>query len=77
MKEIKVLGPGCAKCSALYEKVKEIADATGLEYNLEKITDMNEIISFGVMITPGLVVDGQVVASGKVPKDNDIKKMIQ
>ena len=76
MKKIQVLGTGCAKCNMLAENVKKIADSMGIEYQLEKVEDITKIIEFGVMMTPGLVVDGVVKASGKVPKDDEIKEMI-
>ncbi len=76
MKNIKVLGTGCAKCDMLYDSVKKIADDMGLEYELEKVQDIMKITEFGVMMTPALVVDGQVKVSGKVPKDDEIKKII-
>lgn len=76
MKKIQVLGTGCAKCNMLAESVKKIADSMGIEYQLEKVEDINKILEFGVMMTPGLVVDGVVKASGKVPKDNEIREMI-
>lgn len=76
MKKIQVLGTGCAKCNMLVDNVKKIADSLGVEYQLEKVEDINKIMEFGVMMTPGLVVDGVVKASGKVPKDDEIKKMI-
>lgn len=76
MKKIQVLGTGCAKCNMLADNVKKVADSMGIEYQLEKVEDINKIMEFGVMMTPGLVVDGVVKASGKVPKDDEIKKMI-
>jgi small redox-active disulfide protein 2 len=76
MKNIKVLGTGCAKCDMLYDSVKKIADGLEIEYELEKISDIMKITEFGVMMTPALVVDGQVKVSGKVPKDDEIKEMI-
>ena len=76
MKNIKVLGTGCAKCDMLYDNVKKIADEMGLEYELDKVKDIMEITAFGVMMTPALVVDGVVKVSGKVPKDNEIKDII-
>ena len=76
MKKIQVLGTGCAKCNMLVDNIKKIADSMGIEYQLEKVEDITKIIEFGVMMTPGLVVDGVVKASGKVPKDDEIKEMI-
>ncbi len=76
MKQLKVLGPGCAKCQELYDLVDEAAKGTGVEYELEKISDINQIMSFGVMFTPALVVDGEVKFSGKVPSVEEISKFI-
>lgn len=76
MKKIQVLGTGCAKCNMLADNVKKIADSMGIEYQLEKVTDIMEIMKFGVMMTPALVIDGEVKASGKVPKDDEIREMI-
>lgn len=76
MKKIQVLGTGCPKCTKLTENVKKIADGLNIEYELEKVSDINEIIQYGVMMTPGLVIDGQVKASGRVPKDEEIKSML-
>ena len=76
MKKIQILGTGCAKCTMLADNVKKIADSLGIEYELEKVEDITKIIEFGVMMTPGLVVDGVVKASGKVPKDDEIKNLL-
>ena len=76
MKKIKILGTGCAKCEKLAGNVKQAAENLGLDYEMEKVTDLNQIMSFGVMTTPGLVVDGQVLLTGKVPAAADIEKLI-
>jgi small redox-active disulfide protein 2 len=73
MKMIQVLGTGCPKCKQLAEIVDSVAQELGLDYKLEKVTEINDIMQFGVMVTPALVVDGQVKASGKVPSVEDIK----
>ncbi|MFN2353399.1 MAG: thioredoxin family protein [Desulfopila sp.] len=75
--EIKVLGPGCPKCSALAENAESVAKEMGLDYEIEKISDLNTIMGFGVFMTPGLVVDGEVKSVGKVPTADEIKKMLQ
>lgn len=64
---IKVLGPGCANCQRLEERTKEAAADLGIEATIEKVTDMAEIVSYGVMKTPGLVIDDRLVMSGRVP----------
>jgi small redox-active disulfide protein 2 len=76
MKEIKILGTGCPKCKKLAELAETAARELNIEYKLEKVTDLNKIMDYGVMITPALVVDGQVKIAGKVPKIDDIKKML-
>jgi len=76
MKKIQILGTGCPKCRKLAENVEAAAKALGLEYELVKVTGINEIIAFGVMMTPALVVDGQVRTVGKVPSIDEIKKLL-
>ncbi len=73
MKKIQVLGGGCSKCIVLAEEVTKAADEMGVEIELEKITDFKQIMSFGIMTTPALVVDGQVKFSGKVLKAEALK----
>ncbi|RKX18489.1 MAG: thioredoxin family protein [Candidatus Zixiibacteriota bacterium] len=77
MKEIKVLGPGCPKCEKLMELTKQAVDELGLGYPVEKVSDIQEIIKYGVAITPALVVDNEVKVMGKVPSVDEIKKMIE
>ena len=74
---IQVLGTGCAKCNALTMATEQAAQALGLPYELEKVTDLQRIMSFGVMTTPALVVDGKVKVAGKVPSLNELKTMLQ
>ncbi|NOQ50986.1 MAG: thioredoxin family protein [Desulfuromonadaceae bacterium] len=76
MKKIQILGTGCAKCEKLAENAKQAADALGLEYEMEKVTDINQIMAFGVMTTPGLAVDGRVLLIGKVASPADIEKLL-
>ena len=76
MKKIQVLGPGCPKCIELAKRTDEAAKASGQEYELEKVSELNKIMSFGVFMTPALVVDGDVKVVGKVPSVEEIKKMI-
>lgn len=66
MKNIKILGPGCAKCEQLKQNTEEAAKKLGIDYELEKVTNMLDISSYGVMMTPALVVDGEVKSVGKV-----------
>jgi len=76
MRKIQILGTGCAKCQKLADNAKHAADNLGIEYEIEKVTDLNQIMKFGVMTTPGLVVDGKVLFAGKVSSPTDIEKMI-
>ncbi|MBE2213592.1 MAG: TM0996/MTH895 family glutaredoxin-like protein [Opitutaceae bacterium] len=76
MKKIQILGTGCRKCAALAETAESAAKALGLQYTLEKVTDLNDIATFGVMFTPALVVDGIVKVAGKVPSLEETKKLI-
>jgi len=74
--KLQILGTGCAKCNALTMTTEKAAQALGLPYELEKVTDLKRIMAFGVMMTPALVVDGKVKVSGKVPSVNEIKAML-
>ena len=74
--KIQILGAGCAKCDALTLAAERAAQSLGLQHELEKVTDLNRIMSFGVMTTPALVVDGKVKVSGKVPSVEEIKKLL-
>ncbi len=67
MKDIKVLGPGCTNCKTTMHLIKAAAAARGAEVKLEKVEDMGEIVRFGVMSTPGVIIDGQVVHEGGIP----------
>jgi len=73
---LQILGTGCPKCKKLAENAEAAAKALGIEYELEKVTDINKIMKFGVMITPALAVDGEVKTAGKVPSVDEIKSMI-
>jgi len=76
MKKIQILGTGCPKCNMLASVVKDAAEEMGIEYELEKVTQINDIMSFGVMVTPALVIDGEVKVTGKVPKVDEMKEML-
>jgi len=73
---IKVLGSGCVKCKKLYANVEVALKESQIEATLEKVEDINRIIDYGVMMTPGLVVDEKVVSVGKVISPKDIIKLI-
>jgi len=77
VKNIQILGPGCPKCRKLAENTEAAAKELGLEYRLEKVTEINDIMKMGVMMTPALVVDGQVKMAGKVPAVDKIKEMLK
>ncbi len=76
MKKIQILGPGCAKCKKLYQVTEEAIKSLGLDCELEKVTDIQQIISLGVVMTPALAVDGEVKVTGKVPSKEDIMGML-
>jgi small redox-active disulfide protein 2 len=76
MKKIEILGPGCQKCRVLYEHTKAAAEQLGLEFTIEKVTDIGAIVSRGILSTPVLVVDGQVKVFGRVPSASQIKEML-
>lgn len=76
MKKLQILGTGCAKCHMLANHAEQAAQALGLDYTIEKVTDIGDIIAFGVMATPALVVDGEVKVSGRVPTADSIKALL-
>lgn len=76
MKKIQILGTGCPKCKKLAENAESAAKELKLEFEVEKVTDISEMMKFGVMVTPALVVDGQVKVVGKVPSAEQIKQML-
>jgi len=76
MKNIKVLGTGCANCKTTMKLIEEIAAATGVPIQLEKVDDIQAIMSHGVMSTPGVVIDGKVVHAGGVPSRDTITRWL-
>jgi small redox-active disulfide protein 2 len=76
MKKLQILGPGCMKCRMLADHTEQAARALGVEYTIEKVTDINDIVSFGIIATPALVVDGEVRVSGRVPTAEAIKTLL-
>lgn len=76
MKKIQILGTGCPKCLKLTENARAAAEALGIEYELEKVSDINEIMNFGVMMTPALALDGEVKAVGKVLSEEEIQDIL-
>jgi small redox-active disulfide protein 2 len=76
MKKLQILGTGCPKCKQLAEHTEQAARELGIEYEIEKVTDIQEIMKFGIMMTPALAVDGEVKVVGKIPSVEELKKMI-
>jgi len=76
MKNIKVLGSGCASCKTLYQMIADAAQAKGIDIQLEKVEDIAHIMSYGVMSTPGVVVDGKVVHAGGLPDRNKVESWL-
>jgi small redox-active disulfide protein 2 len=76
VKKLIVLGPGCPRCDQLLRVTGQAAEELGIEYHLEKLTDITKFSDFGVMMTPGLVVDGEVKVQGKVPSVDEIKAIL-
>ena len=74
--EIKVVGPGCAKCEKVEKTVKEVLDEMNIDAKVEKITDINEMQKHKIMVTPGLIINGEIKASGSVPSKEKITNMI-
>ena len=77
MKTIKVLGSGCKNCETTANLIKIAAEQAGVEIKLEKVTDMAQIMSYGVMSTPGVVVDEKVVHAGGLPGPDQIREWIK
>ena len=73
---IKILGPGCARCQQMEKTAIEVVKELGIDATVEEIKDMSKIIAYNVMMTPGLVIDEQVVSSGKVPTKAEVTQLI-
>jgi small redox-active disulfide protein 2 len=76
VKRIEVLGPGCSNCRLLYERTRAAAEELGMEFEIEKVTDLNVILGYRVMSTPALVVDGVVKVAGRVPSPSQLKEIL-
>lgn len=74
--EIKVLGTGCPRCKSLETATRKAAEELRLEAAIDKVEDIQEIMAYGILRTPGLVIDGKVVLSGQVPKVNQLKEIL-
>ena len=75
--KIQILGTGCPKCEQLAKAVEAAAKELGLNFELEKITELEQIMSFGVMMTPALAIDGEVKTMGKIPTSDELKKILK
>jgi small redox-active disulfide protein 2 len=76
MKKILILGPGCPNCNRLADLTERVARELGIEFELHKVTEISQITAFGVMATPGLAVDGEVLVSGRVPSETELKQLL-
>jgi len=76
MTKIQILGMGCAKCNKLYAAAEAAAKELGVEYEMEKIDDIDRIMEMGVLMTPALAVDGKVKFSARIPSTEELKKII-
>ena len=74
--KIKVLGPGCAKCKTTYMLVEKVIKENGLDVELTKVDDIMEMMSYNIMATPAIVVDGEVKIKGRVPTEREIKEIL-
>jgi small redox-active disulfide protein 2 len=77
MKKIQILGTGCPKCTKLAENAEKAAQELGIDYEMVKVSEIDEITAFGVMSTPALAVDGEVKVAGRVASAGDIKKLLE
>jgi small redox-active disulfide protein 2 len=75
--KIQVLGTGCAKCKLLYEQAGRAVEELGIDAEVEKVEEIDEILDFGVMMTPALAIDGEVKIVGKVPSVDELKEMFK
>ena len=74
--EIKILGPGCAKCKTLDKLTHEVVEKNGISASITKVEDIMEIMKYGVMSTPALVIDEKVVLKGRVPSSDELKQLL-
>lgn len=76
MTKIQILGTGCARCKQLTTNAEKAVQELGLEAEIEKVTEIAEILKFQILMTPGLVIDGKVKAAGRVPSPEEIREML-
>lgn len=74
--EIKVLGPGCSKCKTTYQVIEKVIRENNLDVKLTKVDDIMKIMNYNIMVTPAVVVDGEVRLKGQVPSESDVKKLL-
>jgi len=75
-KRIEVLGPGCIRCQETYRVVRHVVESEGLPFDVEKVESMDRMLELGLLATPGVAVDGKVVFSGRIPKAEEIRKIL-
>ncbi|NTW52539.1 MAG: thioredoxin family protein [Chlorobiaceae bacterium] len=76
MKQVKILGSGCARCNQLADAVKAVVAAENIEVSIEKITDIQQIMAYNVLSLPALVVDGEVRCKGRIPERDELKELL-
>lgn len=74
--EVKVLGPGCAKCKTTFQVIEKVIKENSLDVKLTKVDDIMEMMSYNIMTTPAVVVDGEVKMKGQVPSESDVKRLL-
>ena len=74
--EVKVLGPGCAKCKTTFQVIENVIKENNLDVKLTKVDDIMEMMSYNIMTTPAVVVDGEVKMKGQVPSESDVKRLL-
>lgn len=74
--EVKVLGPGCAKCKTTFKVIEKVIKENNLDVKLTKVDDIMEMMSYNIMTTPAVVVDGEVKMKGQVPSESDVKRLL-
>lgn len=74
--EVKVLGPGCAKCKTTFQVIEKVIKENNLDVKLTKVDDIKEMMSYNIMTTPAVVVDGEVKMKGQVPSESDVKRLL-
>ena len=74
--EVKVLGPGCAKCKTTFQVIEKVIKENNLDVKLTKVDDIMEMMSYNIMTSPAVVVDGEVRMKGQVPSESDVKRLL-